>query len=78
MEDLKLYSAESAAKIFEVEKSTIYKWAARGLIGFVKTPEKKGTIRFSRAHLEKFIADRSVEAKNNCLNINNLGQPKQK
>lgn len=53
-----LYSVKEAAKLLQVSTSTLYKYAERREIGYVKIG---AALRFSEENLEKFVAERTSE-----------------
>ena len=55
-----LLTVKEAAKFLRLAPGTIYHWAETGRLDFIKLGSSR--IRFSRAALEKFLADSVVPA----------------
>lgn len=54
-----LYTIEEVAKIFKVEKRTVYKWMDKGVISYVRINKK--TVRFRAKDLDEFIKKHLVK-----------------
>lgn len=59
--DSLVYSEDQAAKAMRVSKPTLRKWVAMGLINPLRVPDGMRRRLYSRAELERFIASREVD-----------------